>query len=72
MNANLKFTETKNEGCKSTIVLGFEPFFIDFVTVGYVNHEDKIIKPAFGYFAPHKYGKRLKAHAKKLNYTFNQ
>lgn len=53
-------------------ILGFEPFFNSFVKVGIINHKDKIIRATFGYFAPHKYGKRLKAKAKKLNYTFVQ
>lgn len=52
-------------------ILGFEPYFNEYVTVGYINHKNKTIKPSFGYFAPHKYGNSLKRKAKKIGYNFS-
>lgn len=49
---------------------GFEPYFNTFVWVGRINHAKKEISPSHGYFYPHNYGKRMKAKAKKLGYTF--
>jgi hypothetical protein len=73
MNTNKKLIVSKEPNSFGKLeVLGFEPYFNSFVKVGSINHEKKIIRPSFGYFAPHKYGKRLKAKAKKLNYTFIQ
>ena len=67
---NLKYPNNKQNTFESLSILGFEPYFNNFVTVGYINHINKIIRPAFGYFYPHKYGRRLKAKAKKIGYNF--
>lgn len=49
---------------------GWEPYFNKPVWVGYIDHEAQTIRPAFGYFFPHKYGKRMKAKAKRMGYKF--
>ena len=69
-NKQLKVLTTKKDYEYSFDILGFEPYFNDFVVVGTINHNTKRIRPTHGYFYPHKYGKRMKAMAKKLNYTF--
>lgn len=53
------------------IIMDYEPFFEKDVPVASIHHNSKIIYPAHGYFAPHKYGKRTEKYAKKIGYRFN-
>lgn len=51
-------------------ILGFEPYFGKDVTIAFINHDQKTIRPAHGYFPPHRYGKESRKFAKDLGYKF--
>jgi len=38
--------------------------------VAVINHERKTIRPAHGYYPPHKTGKKTKKYAKKIGYEY--
>lgn len=55
-----------------TKIMGFEPYFNEMVWVGTIDHDKKEIKPTHGYFAPHLYGKRMRAKARSMGYKYTQ
>lgn len=64
MNVKLKETDP-------TQILGYEPALGFDVTTAFINHSTRTIRPAHGYFPPHRYGKENQKYAKELGYTFN-
>ena len=52
-------------------ILGYEPYFKENVVVATIDHKEKEIRPAHGYFFPHPIGKTSKRYARRLGYTFN-
>jgi hypothetical protein len=53
-----------------TEILGYEPAFGMDVITAFINHEARTIRPAHGYFAPHRYGKENTKYAKEIGYKF--
>lgn len=51
-------------------ILGYEPYFGKDVTIAFVNHEQRTIRPAHGYFPPHRYGNQTRKFAKELGYDY--
>jgi hypothetical protein len=51
-------------------IMGYEPYFGKDVITGFINHESKTIRPAHGYFPPHRYGVENRKYAKDLGYNF--
>ena len=56
---------------QAQFILGWEPYFNKDVRIASIDHMSKEIRPCHGYFFPHPWGKKVKAYAKKLGYTFN-
>lgn len=63
-----KFKNIKFEGEK---IMGFEPYFNDFVRIATIDSEMKEVRPAHGYFYPHYYGKITKKWSLENGYNFN-
>ena len=52
-------------------IMGYEPYFEKDVIVASINNQNKEIRPAHGYFMPHKYGVISKKYADSIGYNFN-
>ena len=52
-------------------IMGYEPYFDKDVIVASINNKNKEIRPAHGYFIPHKYGVISKKYADSIGYDFN-
>lgn len=64
MNVRLKESDPSQ-------ILGYEPALGVDVTIAFINHGSKSIRPCHGYFPPHRYGKETQKYAKELGYTYN-
>ena len=53
------------------LILGFEPYFKDFVTVAHIDRNNNEIRPTHGYFPEHPYGKLTKKYAKENGFKYN-
>jgi len=52
-------------------ILGYEPFFKENITIAIIDHDQKEVRPAHGYFFPHPLGLISKRYARILGYNFN-
>jgi hypothetical protein len=55
----------------NVIIMRYELYFNKFVATAFIDHKNKEIRPAHGYFYPNNYGKLNKKIADKLKYVFN-
>jgi len=52
-------------------LLGYEPFFKEYVSIATALPNRKVVKPCHGYFSQHPHSQRSKLWAKSLEYEFN-
>ena len=66
-----KYKLEKSLFSDSVIIMRYECYFNKFVATAFIDHKNKEIRPAQGYFYPNNYGKLNKKIANKLKYIFN-
>lgn len=61
----LVYQEQENGDTK---VMGWEPYFEDWVHVSTLRKETKTVHPTHGYYPKHLYGQRVNAYARRKGY----